>query len=123
VGLALVCVILSINHHVRRAQGWTTMACHVYELIYYKVMMIAVCDMQSEDTEVQCMLWRKLNTIVEKKRMGTPMFKGFMADSAQANGMLFRLFMGLEILWSRWLTKSKYFYSIGLNLLANTQNN
>jgi hypothetical protein len=41
------------------------------------------------------MLWKKLNAIVEKKRMGTPMFKGFMADSAQVNGMLFRLFMGL----------------------------
>jgi hypothetical protein len=68
------------------------------------------------------MLWRKLNTMVEKKRMGTPMFKGFMADSAQANGM-FRLFMGLEILWSRWLTKRKYFYSSGLNLLLDTLNN
>jgi hypothetical protein len=31
-------------------------------------------------------LWKKLNIIVEKKRLGTPIFKGFI------------LFMGLEIL-------------------------
>jgi hypothetical protein len=31
------------------------------------------------------MLWRNLNTIVEKKRMGMLVFKGFMADGAQAN--------------------------------------
>jgi hypothetical protein len=29
------------------------------------------------------MLWKKLNAIVEKKGMGTPMFKGFMVDSVQ----------------------------------------
>jgi hypothetical protein len=48
-------------------------------------MTIVVCDVQSEDTKPQCLFWRKLNTIVEKKRMGMPMFKGFTADSVQAN--------------------------------------
>jgi len=43
------------------------MACHVYDLAYYKVMMITICDMQSKDIEAQCMLWRKLNIVVEKK--------------------------------------------------------
>jgi hypothetical protein len=33
--------------HVKHVQGWTTMACHVYDLVYCKVMTIAVCDMQS----------------------------------------------------------------------------
>jgi hypothetical protein len=55
-------------------------ACHVYNSVYYKVMTIMVCDMQSKDTEVQCIVWRKLNTVVEKKRLGMPLFKGFMAD-------------------------------------------
>ncbi len=25
--------------------GWTTMVCHVYDLVYYKVLTIMVCDM------------------------------------------------------------------------------
>jgi len=40
--------------HVKRVQGWMTMACHFYDLIYCKVMMIVVYDMQSKDTKVQC---------------------------------------------------------------------
>jgi hypothetical protein len=38
--------------HVKCVQGWTTMACHVYDLVYYKVMTIVVCDMQFKDTKV-----------------------------------------------------------------------
>jgi hypothetical protein len=45
-------------------------------------MMITVRDMQFEDIGIQCILWRKLNVVVEKKRLGTPIFKGFMADGA-----------------------------------------
>jgi hypothetical protein len=62
--------------HVKCVQGWTTMACHVYNPVYCKVTMIMVSDMQSMDTKAQCIMWRKLN--VEKKRLGTPIFKGFM---------------------------------------------
>jgi len=39
--------------HVRRVKEWSTMACHVYDSAYKKVMTIAMCDMQSEDTEIQ----------------------------------------------------------------------
>ncbi len=67
--------------HVKHVQRWTIMACHNYDLVYYKVTTIMICDMQSKDTEVQCMLWRKLNVVVEKKRLGMPIFKGFMANS------------------------------------------
>jgi hypothetical protein len=31
--------------HIKRFQGWMTMACHIYDPIYYKGMMIVVCDM------------------------------------------------------------------------------
>jgi hypothetical protein len=48
-------------------------------------MTIAIYDMQFEDTKAQCNLWKKLNVLVEKKGLGTPVFKRFMADSAQAN--------------------------------------
>jgi hypothetical protein len=56
--------------HVKHVQGWTTMAYHVYDLVYCKVMTIVICDMQFEDMEAQCILWKKLNAIVEKKRVG-----------------------------------------------------
>jgi hypothetical protein len=69
-------------NHVKCVQGWKTVACHVYNQVYYKVMMIMVCDVQSKDTEVQCILWRKLNIVVEKKGLGTHVFKVFMVDGA-----------------------------------------
>jgi hypothetical protein len=36
-------------NHVKRVKNWTTMACHVYNSVYCRVMTIAVYDMQSED--------------------------------------------------------------------------
>ena len=39
--------------HVKRVKKWTTMACHVYELKYRRVMTIAYCEFQSKDTEAQ----------------------------------------------------------------------
>jgi hypothetical protein len=54
--------------HIKCVQGLTTMAYHIYDPVdYYKFMMIEVCDMQFEDTKAQCILWRKLNVVVEKK--------------------------------------------------------
>jgi hypothetical protein len=31
--------------HVECVDGWTIMACHVYDLAYCKVMIVAICDM------------------------------------------------------------------------------
>jgi hypothetical protein len=31
--------------HIKHVQGWMTMACHVYNPVYCKVMTIVVCDM------------------------------------------------------------------------------
>jgi hypothetical protein len=42
--------------HVKRVKNWTTMACHVYDSAYCRVMTIAVCDMQSEDAAAQMVL-------------------------------------------------------------------
>ena len=44
--------------YVKRVKDWTTMACHVYDSVYCKVMTIAVCDMQSEDCSAQVLFWR-----------------------------------------------------------------
>jgi hypothetical protein len=68
--------------HVKHVQGWTTMAYHVYDMVYCKVMTIVVCDMQFEDMEAQCILWRKLNVLIEKKGQGMHIFNGFIVDSA-----------------------------------------
>jgi hypothetical protein len=32
--------------HVKCVAGWTTMACHVYDHTYCKMMTIMICDMQ-----------------------------------------------------------------------------
>jgi len=39
--------------YCKRVLGWTTMACHVYDRNYVKVMTIVVCDMQSKDMDFQ----------------------------------------------------------------------
>jgi hypothetical protein len=71
--------------HVKRVQEWTTMVYHVYDATYCKVMTIVICDMQSEDTKVQCIMWRELNDLMAKNGVENTNFKGFMADSAQAH--------------------------------------
>lgn len=71
--------------HVKRTKGWTTMACHVYDSQYCRVMTIAICDMQSEDVRAQTVMWQFLNGIMAKHGYDKVNFKGFMADSAQAN--------------------------------------
>jgi hypothetical protein len=80
--------------HVKRIKKWTTMACHVYDSAYCRVMTIAICDMQSEDTVAQSVLWKNLNVVLVKHGVSEPKFKGFMADSAQANwnvvGVIYR---------------------------------
>ena len=72
-------------HHVKRMNNWTTMACHVYDSQYCRVMTVAVCYMQSEDCKAQCVMWRCLNEVMARYRLLIVNFKGFMADSAGAN--------------------------------------
>jgi hypothetical protein len=60
------------------------MACHVYDLTYYKIMTIAIY-MQFEDTKVQPIMWKKLNNTMFKHGFPKPNFKGFMVDNMQAN--------------------------------------
>ncbi len=42
--------------HVKRVEGWMTFTYDVYDFFYNKVMMIVICDMQSKDTKVQCVM-------------------------------------------------------------------
>jgi hypothetical protein len=52
--------------HVKRVKKWTTMACHVYDSIYCRVMTIAIYDMQSEDAAAQSVLWKNLNVVLAR---------------------------------------------------------
>jgi hypothetical protein len=72
-------------NHVKRVVGCTTMACHVYDLVYCKVLTIDVCDMQFEDTKAQQLMSTKVNEMMLKHKFPKPNFKGFMADNAQAD--------------------------------------
>jgi hypothetical protein len=82
--------------HVKRVKKWTTMACHVYDSTYCRVMTIVVCNMQSEDAAAQSVLWKNLNVVIAKHGVPNPKFKGFMADSAQANWNAVRVIYGSD---------------------------
>lgn len=56
------------NSLMKCVVGWTTMACHVDDPSYYKVMTIVICDMQFEEIEVQRIMWAKLNVTMMKHR-------------------------------------------------------
>ena len=80
--------------HVKRVDKWTTMACHVYDSRYCKVLTVAICDMQSEDHIAQILFWENLNKVMANNGVPNVNFKGFMADSAQANWMAVRRVYG-----------------------------
>ncbi len=71
-----------------------TLACHVYDYFYYKVMTIAICDMQFEDTWAQCVMWQNLNKVMANNGVPNPNFKGFMANNAHANWNIVRIVYG-----------------------------
>ena len=71
--------------HIKRVNNWTTTACHAYDSQCCRVMTVAVCDMQFEDCEAQCVMWRCLNKVMARYGLSIVNFKGFMADSAGAN--------------------------------------
>jgi hypothetical protein len=80
--------------HVKRVNGWMTLACHVYDLIYCKFMMIVICNMQLENMDAQCVMWKKLNKVMVNNDLPHPNFKGFMVDHVQANWNVIRIVYG-----------------------------
>ncbi len=80
--------------HVKCVVGLTTMVCHVYDPPYYKVMIIAICDMQYENIKVQQIMWKMPNETMLKNRFPKPKFKGFMADNTQANWNVVKIVYG-----------------------------
>ncbi len=62
--------------HVKFVVSQTIMACHVYDPTYCKMMTIAICDMQFENTKVQQIMWTKFNETMLKHGFPKPNFKG-----------------------------------------------
>ena len=89
----LECAWMMFNH-LKQMKDWTTMACYVYDSLYRKVMTIVVCDMQSEDCTTQVLFWRNLKSVVQRHGLDDVQFKGFMADSTQANWNAVRIVYG-----------------------------
>ena len=57
--------------HVKRVTNWITMACHVYDATYQRVMTIACYNFQSENKNIQIILWKNLNHVMA--RHGVPL--------------------------------------------------
>jgi hypothetical protein len=70
------------------------MACYVYESQYCKMLTIACCDMQFEYGVAKTFFWAILNVVIAKNGEPKVHFKGFMADSAQANWNAVRMIYG-----------------------------
>jgi hypothetical protein len=99
------------------------MACDVYDLVYYKVLTIAIYDMQFENTEVQQLMWTKLNEMMLKHGFLKSNFKGFMADITQTNWNVVRIIYGYGYPLLRWLIRRTLVYSNRVVHLINTPNN
>jgi hypothetical protein len=73
------------------------MACYMYDAAYCKVMTIAVCDIQSEDAKVQCIMWRELNDLMRKTTWRIPTSKASWRTVCRPIGMLSESSMALVI--------------------------
>ncbi len=71
-----------------------TFACHVYDSFYYKVMTIVICDMQSEDMEIQCVMWWNLNKVMANNGVPNLNFKRFMANNIHASQNVVQIIYG-----------------------------
>jgi hypothetical protein len=74
--------------HVKRVKNWTTMAYHVYNSAYCRVMTIAVCDMQSEDAAAQMVLWKNLNDVMARHGFQSRSSRGSWRIVLKQTGML-----------------------------------
>lgn len=63
-GKDLQAVWLMFNHY-KHVKEWTTMACHVCDPIYFKVLTIVVCDMQVKDVKFQVLMWQALLRVMK----------------------------------------------------------
>jgi hypothetical protein len=82
------------------------MAYHVYDATYFKIMTIAMYDMQSEDTKAQCIIWKKLNKLMRKNGVEKPNFKASWWTVCKPTGMPSKSSMAMVTQRSPWKTKN-----------------
>ena len=80
--------------HVKRVKHWTTMACHVYDSTYCRVMARCMLRHAIGSQDAQVVFWKNLNAVMERHDVPHPQFMGFMADSAQTNWNAVRIMYG-----------------------------
>ena len=68
--------------HIKRLNDWTTLACHVYNSKYCKVLTIACFDMQFQDGTAHTFFWKNLNIVIAYNGVSVVNFKGIMVDNA-----------------------------------------
>lgn len=51
-------ILWTMFDHVKCPKDWTTLACHVYNSMYCKVLTIVYYDMHSEDGATQTLFWK-----------------------------------------------------------------
>ena len=71
-----------IFNYVKCVKHWTTMGCYIYDSAYYRVITIAVCNMQLKDATAQIVFWKNLNDVMTRHGIPKTKFKGFMANTA-----------------------------------------
>jgi hypothetical protein len=107
--------------HVKRVQSWTTMVYHVYDATFCRVMTIAICNMQSEDTAAQIVVWKNLNVVMARHNVSQPNFKEFMTDSAQTNWNAIRIVYGNGDASMPWTTRREHASFTRLSPSRSTQ--
>ena len=80
--------------HVKRVVEWTSLGAHVYNPVFCKVMTICVCDMMYKMADAQEHMWLSMIDLLNRHGVKNINFKGFMADSAQANFNAIRKIFG-----------------------------
>jgi len=71
--------------HCKHVEGWTTMACHVYDPIYFRVMTIVMFDMQVKDVEFKVFMWWAPLRVMKINGVDNLQFKGFIVNIVQVN--------------------------------------
>jgi len=72
------------------------MAAHVYDPEFCQVQSICVCDVMSEDAQLQKQMWRSPNSVLARHKISSPNFKGFITDNLKVNWHAIRVVYGSD---------------------------
>ena len=71
--------------HVKRVAGWTSLGAHIYDPVFCKIVTIYICDIMYKMADAHEQMWLSMVSLLSWYGVKNVNFKGFMADSAQAN--------------------------------------